>query len=84
MVGLIAFVRPDKSVIDPKVYESMFKLTYQTFGTMTNPAAETKSIGLPAYAQLSWFLQRHLDSFTVTGQLLPIYPLDLPHANFNV
>ena len=40
---------------------------------MTTPAAETKSIGLLADAQLSWFLQSHLDSFTVTGQILPIY-----------
>jgi hypothetical protein len=40
---------------------------------MTNPAAETKSIGLLADAQLSWFLQSHLDSFIVTGQILPIY-----------
>ena len=40
---------------------------------MTTPAAETKLIGLLAFAQLSWFLQRHLDSFTVTGQILPIY-----------
>ncbi len=29
---------------------------------MTIPAAETKSTGLQANAQLSWFLQRHLDS----------------------
>jgi hypothetical protein len=40
---------------------------------MTNPAAETKSVGLQAFAQLSWFLQRHLDSFIMTGQFLPIY-----------
>jgi hypothetical protein len=40
---------------------------------VTNPAAETKSIGLPADAQLSWFLQRHLDSFIVTGQLAAFY-----------
>jgi len=40
---------------------------------MTTPAAETKSIGLLADAQLSWFLQHHLDSFTVTGQIQPIY-----------
>ena len=40
---------------------------------MTNPAAETKSIGLLADAQLSWFLHRHLDNFIVTGQLLLIY-----------
>jgi len=43
------------------------------FGTMTNPAAETKSIGLLADAQLSWFLHRHQDSFIVTGQFLPTY-----------
>ena len=40
---------------------------------ITAPAAETKSIGLPADPQLSWFLQYHLDSFIVTGQILPIY-----------
>jgi len=33
---------------------------------MTNPAAETKSIGLLADALLSWFLHRHLDNFIVT------------------
>jgi hypothetical protein len=26
-------------------------------GTRTDPAAETKSIGLPANARVSWFLQ---------------------------
>ena len=40
---------------------------------MTAPAAETKSIGLLADALLSWFLQCRLDSFTVTGQILPVY-----------
>ena len=40
---------------------------------MTNPATKTKSIGLLADAQLSWFLHRILDSFIVTGQFLPIY-----------
>jgi hypothetical protein len=40
---------------------------------MTNPAAETKVIGLLADAQLSWFLHRHLDSFILTGQILPLY-----------
>jgi hypothetical protein len=40
-------------------------------GTETHPAAETPSIGLPAYAQLSWFLQSHLDSFTVTQDSQP-------------
>jgi hypothetical protein len=41
------------------------------YGTQTDPAAETESIGLPAYAQLSWFLQSHLDSFTVTRDSEP-------------
>jgi len=40
---------------------------------MTNPAAETKSIGLLSDAQLSWFLHRHLDNFIVTGQLASVY-----------
>jgi hypothetical protein len=40
---------------------------------MTTPAAETKSIGLLAFALLSWFLHRHLDNYTMTGQILPIY-----------
>ena len=50
MVGLIAFGRPDKSVISPKVNKSMFKPTYNTFGTLTTPAAVTMSMGLPANA----------------------------------
>jgi hypothetical protein len=40
-------------------------------GTRTVPAAETKSIGLSADAQLSWFLQSHLDSFTETPNSAP-------------
>jgi hypothetical protein len=40
---------------------------------VTNPAAETSSIGLLADAQLSWFLHRHLDNFIVTGQLAAVY-----------
>jgi len=52
---------------------------------VTNPAAETKSIGLhrlrvAATAEqgrptrmLSWFLHRHQDNFTVTGQLAAVY-----------
>jgi hypothetical protein len=66
MVWVIAFGSPDSSVIIPKVYASTFKAIYQTSGTMTTPAAETKSIGLPANAQLSWFLHRHLDNFILT------------------
>jgi hypothetical protein len=45
-------------------------------GTRTVPAAETKSIGLAADAQVSWFLLTHLDSFIVTRQLSFTY-LDL-------
>jgi len=42
-------------------------------GTLTDPGADTKSIGLWADAHISWFLQTHLDSFIVTRQLSPIY-----------
>jgi hypothetical protein len=39
---------------------------------MTNPAAETKAIGLLANAQMSWFLQSiykvHLDKLTTPRQ----------------
>jgi hypothetical protein len=41
--------------------------------TRTDPAAETKSIGLQADTLLSWFLQFHLDYFIVTRQILPTY-----------
>jgi hypothetical protein len=37
-------------------------------GTLTDPAAKTKSIGLAANAQVSWFLLTHLDSFIMTRQ----------------
>ena len=50
MVGLIAFGRPDNSVIIPKVIKSKFKATYHTFGTLTNPATVKRSMGLPAFA----------------------------------
>jgi len=50
MVWVIAFGSPDSFVISPKAYESEFKATYSTFGTMTNPATVTMSIGLPADA----------------------------------
>jgi len=42
-------------------------------GTRTDPATETKSIGLPADARMSWFLQTHLDNFIVTRQLSSTY-----------
>jgi hypothetical protein len=33
--------------MDEKDLASEFKITYQTFGTLTTPAAKTESIGLP-------------------------------------
>jgi hypothetical protein len=66
MVWVIAFGSPDSFIISPKVYGSIFNPTNQSFNTMINPATETKSIGLPAFAQLSWFLHRHLDYFIMT------------------
>ena len=36
---------------DEKLYVSNITTTYQVFSTVTTPAAETKSIGLPADAQ---------------------------------
>jgi hypothetical protein len=72
MVWVIAFISPDSFVIDPKVYASKFNATYQTFGTITTPAAETKSIGLPADTQLSAFFALPLIKYTLTRNLLPV------------
>ena len=66
MVWLIAFGSPDNFSIDEKNYASKSITTYQILFTVTTLAAETKSIGLPAFAQLSWFLHRHLDYFILT------------------
>jgi hypothetical protein len=65
MVWVIAFSSPDFFVIGPKVFAINIFSTYQNFGTMTNPAAKTKSIGLLAIATLSWFLHHHLDNFII-------------------
>ena len=64
---------PDNSVIDPKVYASKIRSTYKTLRHLAVPAAETKSVGLPANALVSWFLLFHLDSFIVTRKLSSIY-----------
>ena len=40
----------------PKVYASKFISLIKSCGTRTDPAAETKSIGLPADALVSCFL----------------------------
>jgi hypothetical protein len=66
LVGLIAFGSPDRFVISPRVHNSEFKATYQSFGTLTIAATVTKSMGLPADPQLSWFLHLHLDYFILT------------------
>jgi hypothetical protein len=66
MVGLIAFGSPDSLVVGPKVFAGKFKATYSTFCTVSNPAAETKSMGLPSDALLSWFLHRRLYNFIMT------------------
>jgi hypothetical protein len=42
-------------------------------GTLTDPAAKTKSIGLPANALVSLFLQLHQDNFIVTRQISSTY-----------
>jgi len=52
MVGLIAFVRPDSCVMGEEVYVRNTIITYQVFDTVTIPATVTKSIGLPADAQV--------------------------------
>jgi hypothetical protein len=66
MVGLIAFGRPDKPVISPKVYMSIFKPTYQVFGTLTTPATVTKSMGLPSDALAVKFFEAPLTKFILT------------------
>jgi hypothetical protein len=50
-----------------------FNPLIKPFATRTDPAAERKSIGLPADAQLVSFLLSHLDNFVVTLQLCAIY-----------
>jgi hypothetical protein len=72
MVWVIAFVSPDSLVISPKVYVSKINPTYQTFGTMTTPAAWTKVIGLPADAQLSAFFALPLIKHFLTRNFLAI------------
>jgi hypothetical protein len=66
MVGLIAFGRPDNSVIIQKVIKSMFKATYYTFCTLTTPATVTRSMGLPAYARAVKFFAATLFKSTLT------------------
>ena len=66
MVGLITFVRPDSAVSSPKVYGSKFKPTYNVLYLLTNPATETKSMGLPADALAVKLFAASLTKFTLT------------------
>ena len=47
-------------------------VAYKPFGTVSNPAAVTKSTGLSADALLSWFLHHHLPTFT-PGAIIAVY-----------
>ena len=60
-----------------------FNPLIKSCATRTVPATETKSVGLQADAQLSWFLQRHLDCFIVTRQLSAIYRDLVPLRQFH-
>jgi hypothetical protein len=71
MVWVIAFSSPDSLVISPISLSDWNHFHLSKFRTETNPAAETRSIGLLANAQLSWFLHHHLDSFILTWQISP-------------
>ena len=52
--------------------------------TLTDPATKTMSIGLWAYAQVSWFLLRNLDSFIVTRQISSTYRDLVPSRQITV
>jgi len=49
-----------------KVYASKFISTYQILCHLDRSCCRDKVNGLPANAQLSLFLQSHLDSFIIT------------------
>jgi hypothetical protein len=49
-----------------------FHLLIKFCTTWTVPAAETKSIGLQAYAQVVMVFARHLDNFIVTRKSCPL------------
>ena len=55
-----------------KVYARNIIFTYQNFGTVTNPAAKTKSIGLLADALLAAFFALPLIKYTLTRIFLPV------------
>ena len=57
---------------------------FKSCGTRTVPSTGTKSVGLAANAQVSWFLLTHLDSFIVTRQLSSTYRDLVPFRHFTV
>jgi hypothetical protein len=71
MVGLIAFVRPDSCVMGEEVYSRNIMTTYQTFGTETNPATLTKSMGLPSDALAVKFFAAQFTRYTLTDNFVP-------------
>jgi hypothetical protein len=71
MVGLSAFVSPDKSVITPMSITINYTHLLN-FCTVSNPAAKTRSMGLPSDALLSWFLHRHLPT-SAPGAIRAVY-----------
>jgi hypothetical protein len=74
MVCLIAFVSPDSLVINSISLCDQIFLHLSNLYTVTNPATETKSIGLPADVLLPWFLQLNLESLIFTRQLFSCLP----------
>lgn len=61
------------SISTSKIYERNIQPTYKIFYTVTNPATGTKSIRLPADAQLA--------DEIVPFSHLALYAKELPHAN---
>jgi len=72
--GMVNCLRqPGQLHHDTKTPVREFWVVYNNSGTLTNPATETKSIGLPADARVAKFLQPNLESLILTSQLFPIY-----------
>ena len=56
----MAFGSPDSLIINPKGYADNSFSLLESCGTRTNPASETKSVGLQADAQLAAFFALRL------------------------
>ena len=72
-VQLIASGRPDSYRVDEKHYARNFITTYQILYTGRTPAAETKSIGLPADTVAVMVFAVSLIEFTLTKNLFTGY-----------